>query len=77
MLKWFAFIACITATVHANAGSGPPRFLWAKLDSFSFFYHPDFNRRCWNFTSSTAEPLTLVAQTSLANQMADSSGRGL
>jgi len=21
-----------------------------------FFYHPDFNRRCWNFTSSTAKP---------------------
>ncbi|MEY4425174.1 MAG: hypothetical protein RJB56_801 [Actinomycetota bacterium] len=55
----------------------PPGFLWLKLDSIRFFYHPDFNRRCWNFTSSTAEPLTLVAQTSLANQMAGSSGRGL
>ena len=77
MLKWFTFIARITTTVQANTESGQPRFLWAKLDSIRFFYHPDFNRRCWNFTSSTAEPLTLVAQGSLANQMADPSGRGL
>jgi hypothetical protein len=28
----------------------------APMTKHPFFYHPDFNRRCWNFTSSTAKP---------------------
>jgi hypothetical protein len=42
-----------------------------------FFSLPDFNRRHLNFTDSTAASLFPVAWVSLANQMADASGRGL
>jgi hypothetical protein len=32
-----------------------------------FFSHPDYNRRCWNFTSSTAEPQGRISAELLAN----------
>jgi hypothetical protein len=56
------FGACGKKPVAANA----KRARAATL----FFSHPDFNRRLWNFTKSTAEPAGALAHFCLDRRVA-------
>ena len=50
---------CCVARANFGARQKASRSHFAKIReraATSFFSHPDFNRRLWNFTKSTAEP---------------------
>jgi hypothetical protein len=68
-LGWFELIASTlsikSSTRRREKKTGAVVRKKAQLNPF--FSHPDYNRRCWNFTSSTAEPQDRISAELLAN----------